>query len=167
MTRDEFNRQLVRILPYVRRLALRFCNGNMQNADDLAQEVLVAALVGIEEFREESSLETWITGIALYKGARVWRNRRLYIDLDEIADMPSTYRGQDLLLEDKDLRARLNKAMLKLSAREMTVFALFYFEHKKIREIADIQGVGISTVTTELTNARNKLKKELSYEDIQ
>ena len=57
------------------RLCYRLC-GHTADAEDLAQEVFVAAYQGLDRFAQRSSVATWLYRIALYRWGRIHGARR-------------------------------------------------------------------------------------------
>lgn len=81
-----------------RRYLLRFALGRVSErgaAEDLVQEVFLAALGSAQAFRGRSSLRTWLTGVLVHKLADHHRRQALLISLDAQRDA----QGEDSIEE--------------------------------------------------------------------
>jgi RNA polymerase sigma-70 factor (ECF subfamily) len=132
--------------PRVYRMALAM-TGREQDAEDLAQETLMAGLGAIHRFRGEASASTWLYAI-LY---------RKHLSQRRKPSMP--LRPAPALREPE-----LDEALALLSelpaAQKMTA-TLFYVEGLSIREIARALGVLGPTVKWRLFRVRQTLKRKL------
>lgn len=63
MTKEEFNRQFETMRPKVRSYLLRL-TASQHDTDDIVQDTWMRAIEGIDKFKGESSLKTWIFSIA-------------------------------------------------------------------------------------------------------
>ena len=127
--------------PRVYRMALAM-TGNEADAEDLAQETLMAALAALKRFRGDSSESTWLYAILLRKFRR---SRRRPLKLAAPNERP----------------AGLEKALSVLSrlpAAQRITAALFYLEDMTIKEIATSLGVPRATVRWRLFRARRTLR---------
>ena len=151
-----------------------------EESRDMVQETFLAAFSGWQHFRGESTLYTWVFGIA----KNIWRNqiregKRQKRDAQVISlDVPSrddddkptygdrlTDGGWENQPLDRFLRVEnnrlLNDALLRLPEKTRWCLVL-YLRGYKYREIADILKVSINTVRSQIFDARAKLRKELA-----
>lgn len=70
--------------------------------------------------------------------------------------------GPDSKLYRDELRAKLMEAIDSLTEKERLVITLYYYEHLKLREIAEVMGVSESRVCQTNSKALSKLKKMLT-----
>jgi RNA polymerase sigma-70 factor, ECF subfamily len=144
-------------------------------AEDLTHEVFVKAAKGLEDFRGESLLSTWIYKIATNTALDRLRSPDFKRSVQE---RPST--GEDeMAIEDKDIWTG-NKVPLpdqQLIRREMnecirsfidglppdyrSVIVLGDLEEFKNHEIAEILGISLDAVKIRLHRARTRLRKQL------
>lgn len=129
--------------PRVYRMALAL-TGHEADAEDLAQETMVATISGADRFRGESSEGTWLYAILLRKS----KSRR------RPSPPPLPPRREPDLDGAMALLSRLP------SAQRITA-ALFYVEDMTVDEIARALGVPRVTVRWRLWRARQKLRKDL------
>lgn len=132
-----------------------------EEADELTQEIVLAALRAMPELRDESRFEPWLWGVAA-NVTRVFRRmqgkqRAMYAwdALETLSDTPAP--------EDEGLEAeydRLRGKIAGLSAIYRDIIILHYYDGLSVNEIAAKLGIPAGTVTWRLSAARSKLKKE-------
>lgn len=140
----------------IQRLTWRLCGGHA-DSQDLAQDVLVIAMQKGHTFRQQSSLETWLCGIAV-RVCRKWirrqRVRRRFFQWamhtwptsTQLVPQPH-YEIQEWVQNGIDL--------LPIADRELLL--LRYVEQRSIDEIAAILSVSRSALDQRLHRARTRL----------
>lgn len=152
-----------------------------ESARDLTQETFLRVYRGIERFRGEASVRTWVFHIA----ANVWRNevRRLRTEkreAQEVSLQALTESGPQIaadrrfagwagepgaleeILED-ERRKKLHEALRNLPARMRRCVLLRIHGGLKYREIAVLMGTSIETVKSQLSQAQGRLETELGH----
>lgn len=144
----------------VYRVALRL-TGNHHDAQDVAQEALIAAWESLDRFRGGSSFSTWlyqiVTRRALNKVTRAGDARSLDL-LPEIADPAMEPAGK---VERNLAVDAVTDALLALPFAQRTVIVLHHFERLTYAEIASVTGVTEPAVRSHLFRARRTLAKTL------
>jgi RNA polymerase sigma-70 factor (ECF subfamily) len=145
--------------------------GDRDEALDLSQEVFLRVFRTIGRFRGQSSLRTWIYRIAVNQARnrhRFWRRRHRadQVSLDaHVASHGELFSaaalGPDRLLAQKELAARLERALDALPFDQRTAIVLREVDGLSYEEIAFSLGVAIGTVKSRLTRARHTLRLEL------
>lgn len=110
------------------------------SADDLVQETLVRAYGGLDAFRGESSLRTWLLRILVHlaKEPRRWsRTPATPPEPLELEIPDSLGPAPDGPAVERELRARLDEALERLTTRQRTAFHLRAVEGMDYRAIAD------------------------------
>jgi RNA polymerase sigma-70 factor, ECF subfamily len=142
-------------------------------AEDVLQEAYVRAFQGIESFRGESGVLTWLTTIVLNEARGRLRKRRRTVALDEVEKaqqdtgrilmFPSAYGSGDPEREAARAEARrlLERAVDRLPTAFRLVFILRDVEGCSIEETAESLGVRPETVKTRLHRARRLLRESL------
>jgi RNA polymerase sigma-70 factor (ECF subfamily) len=135
--------------------------GDRGELDDLVQEVFVIAFRGLERFRGESKISTWLYRICINValGRLRTRSRRPPpLQLTEPAeskpeDSPDT---PERLLERREDVARVYRALDQLSPKKRVVLVMHEIEGLDLKEIAEIVGAPQVTVRTRLHYARKE-----------
>lgn len=142
-------------------LALRVtCNA--ADAEDALQETWLDLSRGIEGFRGEARLSTWLFRIAIRHSVRIRNQRRskAKLGLDEVGPVPG---GADpaRTAEELDGARRLLAAIARLPLEQRVVLGLAVGDELPHAEIAAILGIPEGTVHSRLHAAREKLRGTL------
>ncbi|WHH59938.1 sigma-70 family RNA polymerase sigma factor [Petroclostridium sp. X23] len=149
--------------------------GNPDDASDMAQEVFLKVYKSISNFKEESSLSTWIYRIATNvcldevrkrkKAAVVSINSTIQLEDGEInVQMEDEGPGPDQLVEEKELREEVRKAIESLNDEHKVAIILRDINGFSYEEISNILQCSLGTVKSRINRARNALKNILLKE---
>ncbi len=160
--------------PVSRYFARRGCS--KEECQDLTQDTFMGVYKGMESYRSESSIETWLFVIA----ANIWRNwlRSQGAKKRDAAEVPldsqSSSAPQGILgvlaaQDEGALQGLLSSERYRLLRRELEkfpprmrfCFLLRFYQGLKYREIAIIMGVSVETVKSQLFQARGRLRESL------
>lgn len=138
----------------------RFCARRVggDRAADVAQETFLTAQKVLHKYRGESSLSTWLFGIAHNECRREFRKFRTepaMLDVDLVA--PATGEGEDALVD----REALRQAMARLSSEHREVVMLHELEGLTYEEVAAILSIPVGTVKSRLHHAFLNLRKAI------
>ncbi len=144
--------------------------GDMQDAQDAAQETFVDALLHIERFQPGTNLRAWLAKIALHKSQAILRKRkarnRLEIVLKsihlQIGRTPTTL---DSVLHN-EIKTSLWTAINKLDVKHKVPIILYYVNDYSIDEIAEILSLKKGTVNSRLHYALRKLRNTILFLEI-
>lgn len=158
--REEAFRALYRRhTPRVFQFVLRLLGGAEVDAEDVVQETWIRATEGLGRFRWESSLGTWLTGIALNCCRDFWRRkgRDVFREPEGTAGHGRTAR------QPHDERIDLERAISLLPTGYRAVFLLHDLEGFTHAEIAERLNVTQGTSKSQLFAARRALRGLLGY----
>jgi RNA polymerase sigma-70 factor, ECF subfamily len=138
---------------------------NQHDAEDIAQEVFITLYRKISLFRFESSFFSWLYRIVMNTSFNYVKGRRYHEFLTNEEDEDKYYAVADDnssdMTESEDFQEHLKEALCRLPEKQRTVFIMRHSQHLKIKEIADILGVGDGTVKKYLFRATEKLRSLL------
>lgn len=130
-------------------------------AEDIVQEVFLAAFTHIGRFDPcKGRLHTWLLAIARNKARNAARRRKEWTGMVQI-EIKDTRTPSDALLA-RELFARLDRALARLSYRERTIFVLADIEGLSYGEIARIENLRLGSVKSKLSRTRAKLRAILN-----
>ena len=127
-------------------------------AEEVTQEVFLRAFRGLDGFRAESQLSTWLYRIAVNSSLSersrrtVERSRRA--PLADAEQLPAPEREQ----QDPALRARLESALAALPPGYRAVLVLHDIEGLEHEEIGRVLGCRVGTSKSQLHKARAKMR---------
>lgn len=120
---------------------------------DVINEVFLTVWNQADRFRGDSSLSSWIIGIAYNKSLSALRKRRKWLsfsnDLDEVVAESTSSSTMD------DIKTMIKK----LSPEQRAMMELTYYFGYSYDEIASMLGCTPSVVRDQLYHARKKVKK--------
>ena len=140
-------------------------------ADCAAQESFLKAYRNLNDFREGSTFETWLTRICINWCKDRLKRRRLVFYFHqgpssseeegphELAAHPDP--SPERRAMSREIRDRLSTAMESLSPRQRTIFVLKHLEELSIPEIAGITGLDSGTIKSHLFRASRKIRERL------
>jgi len=142
----------------------RFCyrlTGNRPDAEDLAQEVFVAAFESYGRFHGRSSVSTWLYKIALYRWSKLRDGALCSIaSLDDAGSRLSSTR-----FEPSPDRLVLDDAIEQLPESLRLAFVLVKCEGLKYREAATVLDAPQGTIQWRVSEAVRLLRVALSKEE--
>jgi RNA polymerase sigma-70 factor, ECF subfamily len=149
--------------------------GDRSDLDDLVQEVFVIAFRGLERFRGDARLSTWLYRICVNVALGRIRTRRRrptaigMTDLDTAAIDPSlTERPEtpERSLQRRQDQERVHRALEMLAPKKRIVLYLHEIEGLDLKEIAYLVDSNPVTVRTRLFYARREFYKVLAGERV-
>ena len=154
------------ILPKVR---------DFHQAQDLTSETFVTAYLSIESLDAPEKVGMWLCGIARNLANKwLYREKQDDLSLEELLEntLESAHKAQllhvsaaektpDETAEHAELRQLLWRCLISLPDISSEVLILSYIREMKSTEIAKFLGISQTAVTTRLSDARKRLKKEM------
>jgi RNA polymerase sigma-70 factor (ECF subfamily) len=149
--------------------------GNMEEAEDLAQEVFLTVFESVKDLREEVKFGAWLTQITLNHCRNRWKylKRRQYFNSDSYEDpmevedgaMPSSVAhpsdNPESLYEKKMIQQFIQKGLLKLNKDQRELLVLRDLQGFSYEEIGRLLQLSDGTVKSKLHRARMNLKEIL------
>lgn len=129
-------------------------------AEDLLQEVFVAAWEGAGRFRGRSKVTTWLFRIAHNRAVSWLRRRKREVTLDTVGDLP-TEDGPAELMMGRWRADQIQAALAQLSPKHRAVLELAFYHELSYQEIAEVVGCPVGTVKSRVSYARRYLQDAL------
>jgi RNA polymerase sigma-70 factor, ECF subfamily len=157
----------------ITRIAYRFLRDTGE-ADCAAQESFLRAYQNLDDFREGSTFETWLTRICINWCKDRLKRRRLVFyfhqaparedeesdGVQQVAAHPAP--SPERRAAGREIRERLREAIDDLSPRQRSIFVMKHFEEMSIPEIAETTGLDPGTIKSHLFRAAHKIRERLS-----
>ena len=156
--------------------------GNHHDAEEVVQDAFVRAYNALDNFRGDSSFETWMYRITmnLARNKFHWNRRRgdgMTISLSEPPelhdgteasgeiDLPDTSYSPDLLLEKVETRENILKGLESLPESLRETMVLRHVKDMPYEQIAAVLDCKIGTVKSRISRGRELLREFLLAED--
>lgn len=138
--------------------------GNENEAEDLAQEVFVKVWRNARKFKGRSKFSTWLYRIVVNQclNYRTKHTKKL-VSLDGTTKTATTLEssGVEMEFERREKVEMVKKAVDELPKAQRIAIILSKYEGKSYKEIAQIMGVSLSSVTSLIFRAKDNLRKRL------
>ena len=159
-----FDEAAVSQMENIRRIGLRRLR-NRGEIDDFVQETLTRAYAKRDQLRDEAKFDRWIAVIARNLAAE-WNRSAFYRNeredaADEIPEPPD-FRTPHDILEEKEEREQLHRAMGRLNDDDREMLRDRYFDEASYQELQEKYGLSYSAVGFRLHRAKARLRKLLT-----
>ena len=143
--------------------------GSREHVEDLAQEVFLRLYRGMDSFRGDAKLTTYLYRITLNVAQDEWKRRRKeqahtsFDDPDEgwVDRLGRQEADAEQILNRKQMISGLERALGELNEVERQVIVMFHQEELTYEKIAEVLSLPLNTVRTHLHRGRKKLKERL------
>jgi RNA polymerase sigma factor (sigma-70 family) len=154
------------LVTFVHRLYHSF---EQQDAEDVAQASLQAAIQSIDSFGGKGLFRAWLFGIAVRQAAAFYRSglakkrgAQFLVPFQDFDDPRDAGRTPAEVSADNDRAAILHRAIDELPQADRDLVHLHFFGELTFREIAETRAMNAKTVCTRLTRSKAKLLKALA-----
>lgn len=136
--------------------------GDFTEAQDVTQQVFVAAYMKLAQLRDPSKFAPWIKRIAANERALWLRRRqqvfRLHEKMENSSYPVSTPHDE---YEEKEIESIVRRAMESLSEKNRLAITLYYIDGLSQREVGSFLGISTSAVENRISRARKQLREEM------
>ncbi len=141
----------------------RFFRNKVGDSADLVQRTFLAALEAAPRFRGESSVRTWLFGIAHNVLLRHFRERRSPRATDPLpsASVEDLGESPSGVVAKHDEERLLLAALRRLPLEHQAMLELHYWEQLKVGEVAEVFEMPVGTVKVKMFRARKRLHELL------
>lgn len=161
---DDFGKQLVELLPRLRRFAISLC-GSRDRAGDLVQTACARALSARNSYEQGTRFDAWMFRIVRNSWIDGLRRQRTEGPQADIADHEdaSVTDGEAAVVSRMTLQTVM-AAVGRLPDDQKEVLLLVCVEDFSYREAAEMLGVPLGTVMSRLARARGKIASATGIE---
>ena len=136
-----------------------------EDTDDILQNTFMKAWKSIDNFRGESSIETWLYRIAYNESITFLSKRNRTVPMSELESVEDYKLESDLYFDGSELQEKFQKALNSLPSKQRAVFNLKYFEEKKYEEISKILNTSIGALKASYHFAVKKIEAYFEEND--
>jgi len=137
--------------------------GSHEDADDVMQNTFLKVWKGLESFREDSQLYTWLYRVATNEALTFLKKKktRYFISTDDDESHVQNKLESDVYFEGDELEKKLHKALAKLPDKQKLVFNMKYFDNIKYEDMSEILDTSVGALKASYHHAVKKLEKYL------
>ena len=144
----------------------KFTVRDEHEAQDLMQEVYLAAYKNIGSLKNTDSVYSWLSGITLRQGMKLVNRKKRNVLLSEDQEgmfegLPDESRGAEERIAREEEIQIMKDCIYELSEEQRAVILAYYYDEMKVEEIARLLEISEGTVKSRLYHARKRLKASL------
>lgn len=145
-----------RIYWQIRRMVI-----NHQDADDVMQNVFIKAWNGLDNFREDSQLFTWLYRIAVNESLSFIekQKRRESVSYDDVSESIEQKLHSEPGFDEQKAVWKLQLAIQQLPDKQKLVFNLRYFDELSYEEMSEILETSVGALKASYHHAVKKIEE--------
>ncbi|MHC4123222.1 MAG: RNA polymerase sigma factor [Planctomycetota bacterium] len=137
--------------------------GWSDDAEDVVQDIFLAAFLGLKKFRGDCSLKTWLFKITInkcrtYRYQRIFRLKFLLKSAGHIGTVPSV----DKTIMDNETFDCIRRVIMTLPAKYREPIVLTYLQQLPTDDICQTLGISKNLLHVRLNRAKQHLKNNLA-----
>ena len=137
------------------------------DANDILQNTFLKAWKGIDNFRGDSLISTWLYRIATNETLTFLANKRMQniTSMDELEEVLAQNLEADKYFDGDEAQLKLQKAILTLPEKQRLVFNMKYFDDLTYEEMEAILDTSVGALKASYHIAVKKIEKYLTEEE--
>lgn len=138
-----------------------------EDTDDVLQNTFVKAWKGLDGFRGDAQLSTWLYRIATNESVTFLKQKRhmQMVPLEDVEYQLSGSLYHDTYFSGDELQLRLQKAILSLPEKQRIVFNMKYFDEMPYEEMSEVLGTSVGALKASYHLAVKKIKAWFEMND--
>lgn len=147
-----------RIYWHIRKIVI-----NHDDADDVVQNTFLKVWGGLQHFREDSQLYTWLYRIATNEALTFLKRKRTkyFLPLIDVEQQLANSLETDPYFDGNELQLKLQKAIVRLPEKQRVVFNMKYFDEMKYEDMSEVLGTSVGALKASFHHAMKKIEKFL------
>jgi len=140
---------------HIRKIVLKH-----DDTDDILQNTFIKVWKGLEGFREDSKLYTWLYRIATNESLTFLKQQKTkyLLPIIDYENQLSETLESDKYFNGDEIQLKLQKAILNLPEKQRVVFNLKYFEEMKYEDMSEILGTSVGALKASYHHAVKKIE---------
>jgi len=132
-----------------------------EDANDVLQNTFLKAWKGLDGFRGESKLSTWLYRIATNETLTFLTNKRMrnLSSIDDVEEVLLQNLRADSYFNGTEIQLKLQEAILSLPEKQRLVFNMKYFEEITYEQMEAILGTSVGALKASYHHAVKKIEK--------
>lgn len=137
------------------------------DTNDVLQNTFLKAWNGIDNFRGESQISTWLYRIATNETLTFLANKRIrnIQSINDVEDLLLQNLRSDNYINGNEAQLKLQRAILTLPEKQRLVFNMKYFDEMKYEEMEAILGTTVGALKASYHHAVKKIEKFLELDE--
>jgi RNA polymerase sigma-70 factor (ECF subfamily) len=134
------------------------------DANDILQNTFIKAWKGLDRFREDSKLYTWLYRIATNESLTFLKQQKIkyLLPLVDYENHLSETLESDVYFNGDEIQLKLQKAILSLPEKQRIVFNLKYFDEMKYDDMSEVLKTSVGALKASYHHAVKKIENYFS-----
>lgn len=134
------------------------------DADDVMQNTFIKVWKGLENFKEEAQLFTWLYRIATNEALTFLRQKqkRNTTSLHPIEHQLSKSLESDVFFKGDDIQLKLQQAILTLPEKQRVVFNMRYYDEMPYEQMSEVLETSVGALKASYHHAAKKVEEFLT-----
>ena len=134
------------------------------DANDVVQNVFIKVWRGLDNFKEDSKLYTWLYRIATNESLTFLKQKRggSFVSFDEVTSQLSATLTDDPYFRGDAIQRKLQQAILTLPEKQRIVFNMKYFDEMKYEDMSEVLGTSVGALKASYHHAVKKIENFLT-----
>ncbi|MFT3751965.1 MAG: sigma-70 family RNA polymerase sigma factor [Paludibacter sp.] len=138
-----------------------------EDANDVLQNTFMKAWNGLDGFRGDSQVSTWLYRIATNETLTFLTNKRMrnLNSIDDVEDVLLQNLKADSYFNGNEIQLKLQEAILTLPEKQRLVFNMKYFDDITYEQMESITGTSVGALKASYHHAVKKIEKFFEEEE--
>ena len=134
------------------------------DANDVVQNVFIKVWKGLDNFKEDSKLYTWLYRIATNESLTFLKQKRgnTFVSFDEVSHQLSASLEADSYFKGDAIQKKLQQAILTLPEKQRIVFNLKYFDEMKYEQMSEVLETSVGALKASYHHAVKKIEEYIT-----
>lgn len=140
---------------HVRRIVI-----DHDDANDVVQNVFIKVWRGLDKFKEDSKLYTWLYRIATNESLTFLKQKKgnSFVSFDEVSHQLSRSLEDDSYFKGDAIQKKLQQAILTLPEKQRIVFNMKYFDEMKYEDMSEVLETSVGALKASYHHAVKKIE---------
>jgi len=151
-----------RIYWHIRRIVI-----DHDDADDVVQNTFIKVWKGLDNFKEDSQLFTWLYRIATNESLTFLKQKKAHLNVSfgDVEYSLSNSLTSDNYFNGDQIQKKLQLAILTLPEKQRIVFNMKYFEEMKYEEMSQVLETSVGALKASYHHAVKKIELYITKQD--
>ena len=136
------------------------------DANDVLQNTFLKAWRGLDNFRGDAQISTWLYRIATNETLTFLAQKRMRntLSIDEMEDVLLNNMQSDSYFDGNEAQVKLQKAILMLPEKQRLVFNMRFYQEMPYEQMSEILETSAGALKASYHHARKKIEEFLKKE---
>ena len=130
-----------------------------EDANDVIQNTFIKVWKGLDNFKEDSQLYTWLYRIATNEAITFLKQKKAFISFDDVSHGLSDSLQYDSFFKGDEIQKKLQLAILTLPEKQRIVFNMKYFDEMKYEEMSQVLDTSVGALKASYHHAVIKIEQ--------